>query len=102
MGSHLKVLAKGAYTGFSIFQYNNSVVNLILQLLMFLTNRSPTVENVGQHGIRRQQWAPIKYDQVYKNNKNNNLTQFYFILTIMWSLPQVVGDNGIEDDKKYM
>ncbi len=67
---------------------------------MFLTSCSPAVKNGGQNGMHTHRWAPITYDQVYKNYKNNNLTQFYFILTMTWSLPQFVGDNGIDEDEK--
>ncbi len=67
---------------------------------MFLTNCSPTVQNGGQNGKHRCRRVPITYKQVYKNYKNNNLTQFCFILTMTWSLPQVVGNNRINDDKK--
>ncbi len=48
MGGHPKGLAKGRYAGFCLIQYYSSVIKLILQLLMFSTNRSPTIKNGGQ------------------------------------------------------
>ena len=45
-----------------LYRYNNREFNLILQLLVFLTIRSPAVENGCQKGINHQRRAPILYD----------------------------------------
>jgi hypothetical protein len=82
-----KGLAEGGYAGFFLIPYNNSVINKILQLLVFLTNRSPIVKKWWSKRHPLSMVGAITYDWVYKNYKNNNLTRFYFILTIMWSLP---------------
>ena len=41
IGDHPKGLAEGAVAEFYIIRYNNSDINLMLQLLLFLTNRLP-------------------------------------------------------------
>jgi hypothetical protein len=38
------------------------VINLIVLLLMFSTNRSPDVENGGQNGIHHQRQATKQYE----------------------------------------
>ncbi len=53
---------------------------------MFSKNRSPANKNGGQNGIHCWQQAPIMCDYVYNNYKNNNVSGFYLITTIMWSL----------------
>jgi hypothetical protein len=62
VGGHPKRLAKGIYAGFNTNQENNSVINLILLPLVFLTNRSPAVANGGRNGIHHQRRAPQKYE----------------------------------------
>ncbi len=60
MGSLAKGLAEGTVVGFYTNQlFNKHVINLFLELLVFLTNRSPAVNNGGRNGIRHQRSAPI-------------------------------------------
>jgi hypothetical protein len=49
--------------------------------------RSPAVKNGCRNGIHRQQRAPITYDLVYNNYKNNNS------ITITSYLAMVMGNN---------
>ena len=44
----MRGLVEGACTGFTII-----VINLIVLILVVLTNRSPTVKHGGQNGIHR-------------------------------------------------
>ncbi len=66
-----KGLAKGACAGFGIRCLTNHVVNLILQLLFGLMNHLPAVDNSVQNSIHYQQRAPIMYEWVNKNYKDN-------------------------------
>jgi hypothetical protein len=53
VGGHLQGLAKGSLAGFCINRKNNREINLILQLILFLMNRSPAAKNGGRNGIHR-------------------------------------------------
>jgi hypothetical protein len=56
----------------------------MLQLLVFLTNCLPTIENGCQNGIHYQQRAPVTYEYANDIIISNNVTQFYIIWTITW------------------
>jgi len=53
---------EGTVEVFYMIKKNNSNINLMLQLLVFLMNRSPSVENGCSNGIHCRWWAPIIYD----------------------------------------
>ena len=52
----------------------------------------PAVENGCRNGIHRQRQAPKQYEKVRNKYKNNNLTRFYFKLTITSYLAMVMGN----------
>ena len=59
----------------------------------------PAVENGCRNGIHRRRRAPKQYEKVRNEYKNNNLTRFYFKLTITSYLAMVTGNNKSETTK---
>ena len=60
----------------------------------------PAVENVCRNGIHSRRRAPILYEQVHNDYKNNNLTRFKFKLTITLFFSYVNGRQRIGNNKK--
>jgi len=52
-----KGLAKGTVAGFYTNRLIKREINLFLELLVFLTNPSPTVKNGGRNGIHHRRRA---------------------------------------------
>ncbi len=88
---------------FSLVQYktiNNRLINLILLLLVYLTNRSHAVDNGGQTGIHNQRREPILYEQVDNILMNILVTGIKFIMTITWSLAYSCGQQQNQRNNK--